>query len=71
MPLIKAEHDAMLRAICTDMDLAISNAERAIDNAKRARLKAMEMMQLQSVKQEAPGGVNAWAYGSTSKGERR
>lgn len=63
MPLSKPEHDAMLRAICTDMDLAISNAERAIENAKRARLKAMQMLQLESVRQEAPGGVNTWAKG--------
>ncbi len=66
MSLSKAERDAHVRAICTDMDLAISNAERAIENARKARIRAMELLGLESVRQEAPGGINTWAHGSTS-----
>lgn len=57
----KPERDAHLRAICTDMDLAILAAERAIESARKARLRAMEMMGLDSVKVEAAGGINTWA----------
>jgi hypothetical protein len=61
--LSKPERDAHLRSICVSMDQAIANAERAIASARTARIKAMELMGLESVKSEPPGGINTWARG--------